>query len=242
MSSQFYTPSRVKLRQDAVKKLSGSSKIDAAFFETINANLGQNSQVLDIGTGNGFIAKEIYKRYAARNPALYGLDISEAMIALAETNFPEGIFSLGDNFHLPFSNGFFNMVTAKNVTQFSPAEVFRVLAREGMFVFREYGLGKGLVEIAEMFPGRLLHSRPPSFYVSSLENAGFKEVEVRELRETRKYTLESIRAILHSFPFIEGYSKEDEQIILAKYGKSAKTGIEITSDPILITGRKRSNG
>ena len=237
MSDKFYDSKKVSLRSETFKNLGSSLAIENAFFESITEDLPTRSNVLDIGTGDGFVLREINKRLGNMGVHIYGVDVSYEMIKVAKEQVPNATFIEGDNYALPFEDGLFDIVVAKNVTRFSPAEVFRVLAKNGRFVMREYGLGKGLVEIAEMFKGRIIRSRDPSFYINGLQNIGFVDVCLKEFNCKREYLLDNLIQIMNSFPFIENYSKKDEDKIKQKYLDSPT--ITITSDPILIVGRKQ---
>jgi ubiquinone/menaquinone biosynthesis C-methylase UbiE len=236
MSEKFYNLERVKLRRRTFSQLKSDILFEKLFFDLIRKNLCHGQTVLDIGTGNGYVLKELDLRFPELEVSLVGLDKSTAMIEEARTLCPRGNFYVGDNFDLPFLDNQFDLVTAKNVTRFSPDEVYRVINSGGAFILREYGKGKGLVEIADMFSSRLIRSRDPNFYLRTLQRAGFIEVSLQQYKFLRKYSLHNLLAILESFPFIKGYSKRDVDRICKKY--SSEGNIMITSDPIIVTARK----
>ena len=77
-----------------------------------------SGRILDLGTGNGYILREIQKRYPDKY-LLIGIDNSPEMLAKAKS-FSVGIdYKLADNYHLPFGDDYFSTITAKNVTRFS---------------------------------------------------------------------------------------------------------------------------
>jgi len=195
-------------------------------------------RILDIGTGNGYILREIQKRYHDRY-LLIGTDNSPEMLAKAKS-FGGGIdYKLADNYHLPFSDNYFATTTAKNVTRFSSEELGRVLQEGGLFVFREYGKGKGLVEIAHLFPDRLIRSRKPDYYVEQLNNAGFKDINVEQFILQRKYTQNELLKIIRMFPFIKDLDNSDLEKIKDFY--KGKEVIKVTSDPFILTARRNKN-
>ena len=107
----------------------------------------------------------------------------------------------------------------------------------GRFVFREYGPGKGLVEIAELFMGRLIRSRNPDFYIGDLREAGFEAIQIQTFDFTKKHTPESLISIVQMFPSIEGLSDSDLRKIKEMFGGKRK--VTITSDPFILTARRK---
>ena len=236
-NSNFYTEETARTRQDFFSLDISTDYVNDFFFTIVRKKLSEGNRVLDIGTGNGYVLHEVTKRFPELHLIVYGVDNSEVMLKEARGKLPEHAHVLcGDNYCLPFSDRHFDMVTAKNVTLFSPSEVYRVLRKSSNFVFREYGCGKGLVEIAEMFPSRLIRSRDSSFYLDSLKDAGFDGVSLHKLKFVKDYSMEQLLQILRMFPFIKDYSELDEGKIRAAH--RGKSSIKITSDPIIIVGRK----
>jgi len=114
-------------------------------------------------------------------------------------------------------------------------ELGRVLRRGGLFVFREYGEGKGLVEIAHLFSDRLIRSRKPDYYVRQLEHADFKDINIEQFTSQRKYNQEELLKIIRMFPFVEDLNDSDLEKINELY--NGKEVIEVTSDPFILTAR-----
>lgn len=194
-------------------------------------------RILDIGTGNGYILNEIEKRYP-RKYKLYGVDISPEMLNKAkELIGTEARLYLANNNQLPFREEFFVTVTAKNVTNFSPTELARVLEDKGLFIFREYGKGKGLIEVASCFKDRLIRAREPEVYVTQLNKAGFENIELRKYQIIKEYDLNKLIEIVQMFPFIEDLSDPDIETIRKLFGGRDK--ISITSDPFILTARRK---
>ncbi|MBM3233927.1 class I SAM-dependent methyltransferase [Candidatus Pacearchaeota archaeon] len=236
---KFYNSSRAEAREEFFRsRIEGSYDINEFFFKLIFENTQEGDRILDIGTGDAFVLEQLARRYTNRYSELCGLDNSEEMLSKARgrvKGLPIAVV-LGDNFNLPFQSNYFNAVTAKNVTNFSESEVYRVLRKGGMFFFREYGQGKGLIEIADLFRGRLIRAREPSFYINRLEAVGFKNLLLKELFIKRSYSLEDILKIINMFPFLDEVRNEDVNAI-KNYFKG-RDRVDITSDPIIITGRK----
>lgn len=141
--------------------------------------------------------------------------------------------------NLPFENCSFDVVTARNVTRICVSEIFRVLKDNGVFIFREYGYGKGLMEIAELFSGRIIRQQEPDYYIENLLKTGFVIIEFSQFKISRKYnSANELISIIKSFPFIQDFSKADENLILKKFAKNAI----ITSDPFILVANKMKGG
>lgn len=217
-----------------------SVDVNDLFIDKIGSIMFEGCTILDIGTGNGFVLSEILR--VSKDPcSLFGVDKSSDMVEAAHKNLGRAaVIMEADNNCLPFEGETFNIVTAKNVTQFSSSEVFRVLKPGGFFILREYGFGKGLLELANIFKDRLLRSRNPAYYTTLLVGSGFNMVSVEEFEVIRKYKdVECIIDIVQSFPFIENFSRSDELLIRETIGQGEVT---VTSDPFIIVAQKSTKG
>lgn len=235
----FYNKEKAQSREDFFRdNTPTASSVNDLFFKLIYASTPTGARILDIGTGNAFILEQLAKRNPRRYNGLWGIDISPEMLKKAEERI-SGLdiqLVLGDNMTLPFESDFFDAVTAKNVTNFSESEVYRVLKSPGKFFFREYGSGKGLKEIADMFRGRLVRARDPSFYTQRLESAGFRNISLREFDVKREYSFEELLQVMQMFPFLDEVREEDKAKIRDYFGSRDK--MPITSDQIVIIGEK----
>lgn len=228
--------------RDDVESFSVKQSIDinVLFLSQITKYISDDCYLLDLGTGNGFVLSQIFEKIN-KHVRLFGVDNSHETVLLAReklTNKATIIESdIGD---MPFKKGSFNIVVAKNVTRINPPEIFRVLKDDGIFVFREYGLGKGMVEIAELFDGRIIRQRKPEFYVEKLIRAGFNIVNFDKFEIKRSYdSAEQLVSIVKSFPFIKDFSETDYSVILKRFAENAT----ITSDPfILVAIKKKKKG
>ena len=209
--------------------------INAIFFDMIKDHLFCGAKVLDIGTGNGFVLSSIYGMAPELNLQLYGVDSSLEMTKTAKKNL-DGRASVicADCARLPFSDSSMDIVTAKNVTRIDAFEIARVLRPGGKFIFREYGPGKGLCEITEMFPGRIIRQRLPEHYIHALQGVGLEILSVNNYTVQRKYnSAEELVAIAQSFPFISDFSEEDKNLILERFRDDTK----VTSDPFILVAK-----
>lgn len=77
--------------------------------------LGPGTRVLDVGCASG-----VFCRVAAdRGAVVFGLDASEALIAIARRRVPEADLRVGDLQFLPFEADMFDVVTGFNSFQFA---------------------------------------------------------------------------------------------------------------------------
>lgn len=233
----FYDENVVNIRKSvSTAPVKQEIDINDLFFRKIISLLKEDDKVLDIGTGNGFVLKQIQKRINF-SCSLYGIDNSEAMVNEANKNL-SGLANIlkGENNDLPFENSFFSIVTAKNVTRFNAFEIFRVLKPGGFFIFREYGKGKGLIEVANLFPNRIIRSRDPSFYVEQLEKAKMHKISLDTYCITKTFRCkDDLLNVTKSYPFISNYSSVDELTIKKSF---ANSNIKITSDPFILVAQK----
>lgn len=234
----FYNNETVDLREKVNEnKQKSNININEIFISKVfEQKIPEKFKLLDIGTGNGYVLENIRKRN--KTCKLYGIDNSKTMVEKCEVLKSKHIeVILGSNYEIPFNNNYFDMVTAKNVTRFSAKEVFRVLKTEGKFIYREYGEGKGLIEISDLFKKRLIRSRKLEYYLKLIEESDFNVEEVkRYLVEKIFENVEDIIDVIKSFPMIKNFSSKDEKQI-REYFINKKT-IKVTSDPFILIGKK----
>mgnify|MGYP001285262706 CR=1 FL=1 len=235
-----YTGEVIFARNDVTKfKVKQKININDIFLNLIFCNVTDNCLLLDIGTGNGFVLSQISEK-TGKQVQLYGVDNSEEMVKIAKKNL-EGKAKIlqADINNLPFDNNNFNVVTAKNVTRINASEIFRVLKDGGVFIFREYGYGKGLVEVVKLFNNRIIRQRNPKYYVKNLTEAGFIITKFKQFKIFRKYnSAQELISIVKSFPLIQDFSIADETKILKRFEKDAT----ITSDPFILVANKIKGG
>lgn len=123
------------------------NRINRAMYKNILMQLGTkkyfgNKKILDIGCGNGYMIKKLYRRTGAD---IYGIDISEDMVLAAKKRNKKAVdkgklsVSLGDVCTLDFESGSMDIVTSVNTIYFwnSPQqgleEICRVLKKSGVF-------------------------------------------------------------------------------------------------------------
>lgn len=107
-----------------------------AFYSQINFPL-KNKKILDLGCGDG--ADLIY--YKKLGAKVYGLDVSEEMINLAQSKIPQADLKVGLFEKIPYDNNFFDVVVSEYALQTSKKieliykEVERILKSGGIFLF-----------------------------------------------------------------------------------------------------------
>ena len=115
----------------------------AMYKKTVSLlNISDNDNVLDIGYGNGYLLKCIYKKAKAN---LYGIDISEDMKILAGKRNKKAVsdaklfLEVGDCCNLKYDEKYFDAVTSINTVYFwsdtikGLSEIYRTLKEGASF-------------------------------------------------------------------------------------------------------------
>lgn len=194
-------------------------------------------EVLDLGTGNGYLLREVARRWSSAGSGRYrGIDSSSDMIDAARHDTQGGLlqFDTMDNTHTSFADNQFDFVIAKAVSNVSVSEVLRVLKPEAWFLYKEYGPGKGLVEILD--DGHTSHTGDGMIEI--MKQCGFSYLEIHKyhvplVREKRDvYSLIDTMRILPSDLTVADVHARIERF----FGKKNKKTIH--SDSYIIVGRK----
>lgn len=161
-----------------------------------NMRLTEQSKVLDVGYGNGYLIKKLYKRY---RPDIYGIDISEDMKLSAENRNRRAVESgkvhltVGDCCRLEYGDDFFDAVTSVNTIYFwddtlkGLREILRTLKPGGVFYNAVY-TKKFLQKLSYTKTGFKFFERED--YIALGKQAGFSEVEVLEVAKGRSLVVE----------------------------------------------------
>lgn len=114
--------------------------VDAAGVEAGQA-------VLDVACGTGIVAREVVDRFAGSGTVV-GLDVNEAMLAVARRVCPDVSWRHGDAAELPFAGGSFDVVLCQSGLMFFPdplrvlRELRRVVRHDGTVALQVWsGLG-----------------------------------------------------------------------------------------------------
>ncbi|HRN97047.1 MAG TPA: class I SAM-dependent methyltransferase [Candidatus Saccharibacteria bacterium] len=200
------------------------------------------TSILDLGTGNGYLIAETMRRnysVIATGYKLIGIDSSLSMLKSART-YSKGLgikFKQMDNHNLQFKNETFDLIMAKAVSDVSISEIFDKLKTGGWFIYKEYGPGRGMVEITN-----LLSDKPDNDSaeekVIQMRSLGFSHTELRKYYiplERNEEEMQTIIEVMRVLP--KGISKTNARKIVKDYFKG-EIWKKISSDPYLIIGRK----
>ena len=163
-------------------------------LDAVGAHSG--SDLLDIGTGPGFVAAAA----AARGANVTGIDVADAMIEIAQARVPTGEFRRASAEELPLPDGSFDAVVGNFVLLHlghpdrAATETRRVLRGGGRCAFtvwdspavnRTLGVFHDAVERAGVKPGADVPTGPPMFslgesgaFEALLRDAGFEAVTI----------------------------------------------------------------
>jgi ubiquinone/menaquinone biosynthesis C-methylase UbiE len=201
-------------------------------------NNNKKIKILDIGTGTGYVP-QVLCSLSRDNFKIIGIDLAKEMMNVAKQNKDDRRikYLIADNNELPFKSESFDIVTNKLSTRFSLKEVYRVLKRDGIFVFKEYGQSKGFKEIAEIFKDRYKKTNKNiNDYISEISTLGFESTIVNLYQIKRTYSLDEIRDIFSMADLIYGFNEKD--LIKIKHKLMKNNIIEVISDPFIILAKK----
>lgn len=127
--------------------------------------------ILDLGAGTGFLLPHLRKRYPKAR--IVALDLSQKCLKEARKKLPRFFsrtdFVVGDADALPFAEQSFDMVISNMMLPWSPdceitfQSIFRVLKREGLFMFTSLGVDT-LKELRNSAKGMDDHVHVNTFY------------------------------------------------------------------------------
>lgn len=242
----FYDKEKAEIRNKYFKNgpLIFESGLDTnkIFFDYVTDEIRKNPKkklsILDLGTGTGYVPKTLCQ-ITNVDLKIIGVDLSQDMIDVAKQERVDKriIFKLANNHQLPFKKASFDIITNKLSTQFSFEEVYRVLKKNGIFIFKEYGVFKGFKEISKIFGKKFRGNKKLSDdYAKEIIRMDCKEIIVQKFLIKRKYKLNEIKDIFSMANLIKNFGEKDLQKIKSKLYKNNK--IVITSDPFIIFVRK----
>lgn len=237
MKSKGDTENQAIIRDKKIKEAENTK--DHQYISTISSEIKPGNKILDIGCGTAHIIQELATQN--KNASFVGLDISPAMVKIAEENTDE-LHNVkiveGDGLKLPFPSCSFDIVTAR-LADFSPEEVYRILKSDGIFF--EYGLGPDAdKEIAEFFPDRIEQN---SFFIPKSLNTWKEEAShkikgtgltIESMEDFREMTLyeneEELMDLIEMVPLLRDFDREkDKKAIAELAGKYRDNeGIKIT--------------
>lgn len=125
----------------ALQRMIGETLLDSLVYARHRPR-----RILDLGCGTGHFTRELRRR--CPRALVVGLDLAEGMLAVAHRRrgwLRRFALVQGDAHRLPFAPGCFDLVFSNLLLQWSDtpqqifAEVRRVLAPEGLFIFATFG-------------------------------------------------------------------------------------------------------
>lgn len=169
--------------------------INRAMYRQISAVVpsGNQSTVLDIGYGNGYLIRKLYRKSGAH---IYGIDISEDMrIAAAKRNrravekHKVHLF-VGDCSQLKFKDSMFDAVTSVNTIYFWEdtskvlSEINRVLKPDGVFYNVAY-TKEWLQKLSYTNKGFRFFDK--EVFIRLGKDAGFSKVSIKDISPGKSY-------------------------------------------------------
>ncbi|WP_026884730.1 arsenite methyltransferase [Clostridium akagii] len=203
--------------------------------EVVNASLGcanpvvlanpqKGEVVLDLGSGGG-IDVFISSKYVGETGKVYGLDMTDEMLKLANDNKEKiGVnnvqFIKGYIEDIPLNNETINVVTSNCVINLCESkedalrEAYRVLKKGGRLAIADVVMLKDIPESikqsVEMWVGCIAGALPVKEYNRILAKIGFKDIEITPVNI---YTKEIIEDIAKQKNLGDVYSKIDSDLV-----------------------------
>lgn len=170
----------------------------------------EKGRLLDVGTGHGRLLAEIFSKNSSIE--LYGLDISKAMLSVANNNLKEISVNLqqGNIKESPYESNFFDLVTSTgsfylwNQPIESLEEIFRILKPNCSAILYETHKDYNLEELNRILK---LNLKGEGFIVRKLSPKFLK----KQLKMT--YSIEEVVEIIKQTPFAKVH--EIQKITLA---------------------------
>lgn len=158
-------------------------------------NATEETIILDIGYGNAYLTKLIYKKYKSN---IYGIDISEDMKHLAIKRNRKGVldkkihFEVGDCCAMPYDNSFFDNVVSINTIYFwqntlkGLEEINRTLKPNGSFYNVVY-TKEWLKKLSYTRVGFKFFEKED--FIRLGKETGFSNVEIRDISKGKSFVV-----------------------------------------------------
>ena len=168
-----------------------NKKMYKSVANEITAN--SDSTVLDVGYGNGYLLKNLYKKYACN---LYGIEVSTDAKKLAQNKNKKGIKAEkiklleADCCNMPFIADTFDFVATVNTIYFwedtlkGLSEIRRTLKRGGKFYNAVY-TKEWLQKIPYTKEGFKFFDEEDYFRLG--KNARFTQVQIKEIKQNKNF-------------------------------------------------------
>jgi ubiquinone/menaquinone biosynthesis C-methylase UbiE len=190
----------------------------------------EGDTVLDLGSGAGLDLLLAAKRTGPSGKVI-GVDMTDEMIATANRIIERsGVKNVevrkGFIEDIPVESGTVDWVISNCVINLSPEkekvfdEIFRVLKRGGKMLISDVvarELPDWIKNSEELYSSCIAGAISEEDYVTGLENAGLKEIEIRERVE---YGVENVRDYVLNSPDFSAKSREERENLAEQYQES----------------------
>jgi SAM-dependent methyltransferase len=228
---------------DKNNKVSGIN-VDNIFFNNvysiINFYLKKKGKlnILDIGTGTGFVPIKIiskYKNKINKNIFIDAFDISKDLLNIAKEkdNLTQYIL-LTENTKILKK---YDLVINRLCPRCDINKIDGFIKKNGVYIYKEYDNYRGLKEIFLLFKKKWISRNNSGFYYNKLDELGYKYLYLKKYIYKRKYSIKNIDNILKSTNIVKNYSLKDYKIILSNLGNN----FFITQDPYILICSKNIN-
>jgi arsenite methyltransferase len=188
------------------------------------ANLKEGEIVLDLGSGGG-IDVFIASKYVGEKGKIYGLDMTDEMLKLANKNkekmqiqnvefvkgYIEAIPMEKESVDVILSNCVINLCEDKEKAL---SEVYRVLRSGGRLAIADIVLLKNIPETikqdVEMWVGCIAGALPVQEYIEILRRVGFRDIEIMPVNI---YSKDIIESVMEEKKIQDMYNKADKELI-----------------------------
>jgi len=247
------TREQAALRDEFIKKDEKRISFDGVnvndvYVKDIVERCFEGCVILDIGTGTAHIPAVIAKK-CRKKIRIIALDLSRYLIDIAKQNtaeFENIEIVRGDGHHLPFKDCSFDIVTIR-LAPHKTLETHRVLKRGGWYI--HYGCGRFncFKEVHEIFGNRAEDYCSQDWWKTSwerlkrLDQRGFNEVQEKAFLVKKYYTFDQLVRHIKFDPIVKDFDPHTDmpQLLELKRKHETEKGIRITSDPLILIGRKR---
>jgi len=159
-----------------------------------------HGNILDAGCGEGSITSFLAENYVKGN--FFGIDVSQAGIAMARSRKSKASFTVGNLCELPFKDSFFELIYSQSVLEHVPdyerslEEFYRVLKMNGKLIIR---VGNGILEdrslvqafFASLFRINKVKTLNPSLIIE-VNNLRDNDFDVNSIPKDHNFDVNSI--------------------------------------------------
>ncbi|MDF2590033.1 MAG: Methylase involved in ubiquinone/menaquinone biosynthesis [Anaerocolumna sp.] len=172
--------------------------INQAMYKSVvkDIQINEQSTVLDIGYGNGYLIQKLYQKY---QPNIFGIDISQDMMDIAIKRNQKAAdagkikLSIGDCCKLSYDDDTFAAVTSVNTIYFwsnvqvGLSEIYRVLKKDGIFYNVVYSK-EWLKKLSYTKKGFQFFDKEDLIQLG--KNAGFSQILIKDIANGKSYMVQ----------------------------------------------------